>query len=169
MYPRTRIHVHSLIYSNRWRTAVYSTLIAFIALYFGTILPASNLNARYESLFGAVVWQDRNKTALPLLPNAKGNFTAPTEEVPPLFETLLLRKEDRYFYYHLGANPISMLRGFLSWMRKDKAGGGSTITQQLVKILRNSENNRTVKNKLIETFYAFALELHTSKRTECLN
>lgn len=159
---RTRIPHHPPR-NSRGRTVVYRALVAFLLLYVGTLLPASEIRTRYESLFGTV-WQDRNGTLLPLGPNAKGNFATETEKVPPLFETLLLRKEDRYFYYHPGVNPVSMLRGVFVRVGLGTAGGSSTITQQLAKILLGNENERTIRNKVVESVYAVSLELHASKR-----
>lgn len=163
MHRLQRVRVSLSAASARAGVFAYCALIGFLALYAGAMLPSSHLQSRYESLFGTV-WRDRNDAMLPFLPNARGDFMAPAENVPPLFEKLLLRKEDRYFYYHVGINPISALRGVVSFARTGTARGGSTITQQLVKILLENENDRTVGNKFIESLYALALELHTSKR-----
>lgn len=143
--------------------AVFLACGGFLLLYLATIPFASVLIARYEAL-QTRVWQDRTGSALLPNANSRGYFLVPAGEVPTRFETLLLQKEDRYFYYHLGVNPVSTLRGLSSFVHTRKAGGGSTITQQLVKMLLGNENTRTIKNKLIESFYALALELHTSKR-----
>lgn len=163
MHSLRHTRLHSEAFSTHGRTAVYVCLALFLVIYFATVTPASTLRTRYATLL-VNSWQDRNGAALPLLPNARGNFAAPEEAVPELFETLLLRKEDKYFRYHLGINPISMLRGLVSELRTGKAGGSSTLTQQLAKILLGNEERRTAVNKLIESFYAVALELHTSKR-----
>jgi len=145
------------------RTLAYFSLLGFLTFYLGTISLASSLQVRYATLNGSVSWRDRNGTALPQGPNAKGNFSTVAEATPPLFEKLLLQKEDQYFYYHPGINPVSMLRGFFSELGLRKTGGGSTITQQLTKILLGNEGNRTIWNKLVESLYALALEMHTSK------
>lgn len=163
MHRLARIHASQEISSNRGRTIVYGALVAFLALYLGTVSPASELRARYASLQEST-WRDRNGIALSSSRNVKGNFLTLEEDVPYRFEQLLLQKEDRYFYYHLGVNPISMLRGLILGISSGKAGGSSTITQQLVKIVLGNEKQRTIGNKLAESFYAVALELHASKR-----
>ena len=77
---------------------------------------------------------------------------------------LVIRSEDRYFYYHLGINPVSTLRSVYYYFFTNGHAGGSTITQQLAKNLLHHENDRTIRNKLTELCYALALELHTSKK-----
>ncbi|MSU56138.1 MAG: hypothetical protein EXS51_02420 [Candidatus Taylorbacteria bacterium] len=158
-----RIYIHSTSKSTGGRTAVYGICIGFLLLYLGTIPVASDITERYESL-QTELWRDRSGVVLLPKANERGFFSSPAGNVPELFETLLLRKEDRFFYYHLGVNPFSMVRGIASLFQSGGSGGSSTITQQLAKILLGNEAKRTVANKLIESAYAFALELHLSKR-----
>ncbi len=145
------------------KASLYLLLGGFLILYIATAPLVSKLALSYKAL-QTDGWRDRSGEALPLSPNERGNFVLADESIPPLFDKLLLRKEDRYFYYHLGINPVSMVRGLVSYLRTGKAGGSSTITQQLVKILLDNEDERTVTNKLTESLYALALELHSSKR-----
>ncbi|MDD5752521.1 MAG: transglycosylase domain-containing protein [Candidatus Pacebacteria bacterium] len=82
---------------------------------------------------------------------------------PSRFENLLLQKEDKYFYWHKGFNPISIIKALgdkLGFMSRE---GSSTISQQLTKILLNKETERNWKNKLIESVYVASLELNNSK------
>lgn len=83
--------------------------------------------------------------------------------VPERFKDLLVRKEDRFFFYHVGINPASILRSSFGYIFTGRFSGSSTITQQLVKNLLANENKRTFFNKIIESIYAFSLELHKSK------
>ena len=158
-----KIQNHPSLRNTRGRTFFYLLAGGFLLLYLGTAGIAASLKATYEGLQTAP-WQDRNGVSFSLALNERGNLASPPESVPPLFETLLVRKEDRFFYYHLGFNPLSMVRGLLAKMHLTDANGSSTITQQLVKILLENEQDRTVVNKLKESFYAVALELHASKR-----
>lgn len=105
---------------------------------------------------------DRNGALLQLIPNQKGQYMTEGTSTPRVRELTVL-KEDRYFYYHFGINPFSILRSATHSMLYGERTGGSTITQQLVKNLLGHENERTIKNKLTEVFYATALELHTPK------
>ncbi len=163
MHRLKRIRLEPLKERTHGRTVLYLLLTFFLILYLGTIPLVSRLTSAEQGL-KTVAWHDRNGKSVQLKSNEKGHFVTITEPTPPLFEKLLLQKEDRYFYYHLGVNPVSMVRGFFHKLRTGKTEGSSTITQQLVKVLLGNEGTRTLRNKFVESLYAVALELHTSKR-----
>ena len=89
----------------------------------------------------------------------------PSTRVPEKFEKALLTFEDRFFYYHPGINPVSILRAIV---KNNKAGkiisGGSTISMQVARISRGNKP-RTYSEKLIEILSALKLELFKSKKT----
>ena len=71
--------------------------------------------------------------------------------------------EDEYFRYHPGVNPVSVGRAFRQNLQAGRVvSGGSTITQQTVRLLRGGEG-RTVYEKLVEAIWATRLELTYSK------
>lgn len=111
----------------------------------------------------SVTIKDRNLNKIIIKPNQSGYYDEYVGEVPPLFKKLLLLKEDKYFYYHPGINPISNLRAFLNLLMGNKNLASSTITQQLAKILLKNETERNLKNKMIESIYAVSLEINLSK------
>jgi penicillin-binding protein 1A len=88
---------------------------------------------------------------------------APREAFPDLLVKAVLGIEDRRFYEHWGIDLPGMIRAA---RRNYDAGtiveGGSTITQQLVKV-RYLGNERTYERKLREVFLAVWLELRLSK------
>ncbi|XP_025884165.1 uncharacterized protein [Solanum lycopersicum] len=67
--------------------------------------------------------------------------------------------EDRRFFSHFGVDPVGIARAVLSLSSR---GGGSTITQQLVRI-SFLKNERTVLRKTVEMILALALEGTISK------
>jgi penicillin-binding protein 1C len=74
----------------------------------------------------------------------------------------IIFKEDRYFYYHLGVNPYSIIRSLIRNIISGKIiSGGSTITMQTARLLE--PKSRTYSNKIIEIFRAMQLEFHFSK------
>lgn len=84
------------------------------------------------------------------------------EEVSPQLKNILLFKEDKYFRYHPGVNPFAVARAaFNNFFKRKRTSGASTITMQTVRLLYPAE--RTIKNKLLEMFRAFQLELRFSK------
>ncbi|MYA69494.1 penicillin-binding protein 1C [Candidatus Poribacteria bacterium] len=90
----------------------------------------------------------------------------PKTENPWLHEAMLTT-EDRWFYYHCGINPVSMVTAFYDNVKAGEVvRGGSTITMQLARLMEPKARN--VRNKLIEMFRAIQLELAYSK-SEILN
>jgi len=86
------------------------------------------------------------------------------EKVPEKFEKSLLAFEDRYFYWHPGINPVSIVRAFISNIKAGEiVSGGSTITMQVARISRGNRP-RTYGEKFIEILSALKLELFRSKK-----
>ena len=86
----------------------------------------------------------------------------PMDSVPERFEKSILLFEDEYFYQHPGFNPISILKAVGHNLTKETRRGGSTITQQVIRLSRKNQS-RTYWEKLIEVFMATRLELRHSK------
>jgi penicillin-binding protein 1B len=85
------------------------------------------------------------------------------EQVPTqLIDTLLLI-EDRDFYHHKGVSPLGILRAlYQNILAGRTVQGGSTLTQQLVKIMFLSRE-RTLTRKVQEALMALILEFRYSK------
>ena len=84
------------------------------------------------------------------------------DEISPLLRKIIVEKEDRYFYYHPGVNPLAMLRALgRNILRMRRTSGASTITMQVARALE--PKRRTYWNKLVEVFRAFQLEWKYSK------
>lgn len=85
------------------------------------------------------------------------------EEISEDLEKAILFKEDKYFYYHFGINPIAIARAFLNnATKRRRTSGASTITMQVVRLIE--PKNRTYLNKFIEMFRAMQLEMMLSKQ-----
>jgi len=87
--------------------------------------------------------------------------TSPAE-IPAKLKKILIQREDRWFYYHPGVNPVSIARALILNLRRGKTVvGASTITMQIARMLEPKE--RTYGNKLREIFRALQLEWRYSK------
>ena len=106
---------------------------------------------------------DRNGQIMSRLPNSKGYYNEYLVGIPADFSKLLVQKEDRWFYWHKGLNPVSIVKALAQKIGLGNRAGSSTITQQLAKILLSQENSRTAQNKIVETVYTLALETFNSK------
>jgi len=106
---------------------------------------------------------DREGREIAILINEKETYARYLDEVPPRLKELLIKKEDRYFNYHLGFNPWSISQAGLSYIGIGNRRGSSTISQQLVKIILEKELERSIKNKILESFYVLSLEIFQNK------
>jgi len=85
------------------------------------------------------------------------------EEVPQHLVDALIAVEDQQFYSHFGINPLGIIRALYSNITAGRVvGGGSTLTQQLVKNYYLS-SEQTIERKAKEAIMAILLELHYSK------
>ncbi len=85
------------------------------------------------------------------------------EEISPDLIKAIIKKEDSWFYWHFGINPVSIFRSLYRNMATGEVeSGASTITMQVARILEPKE--RTYINKLAEMFRAFQLEIKYSKK-----
>jgi penicillin-binding protein 1A len=86
------------------------------------------------------------------------------EDIPPLLRSAIVAVEDDDFFRHPGINPLSMLRAVYYNLRAGRVvQGGSTITQQLAKMLFLTPE-RTLDRKLKEIFLALHIEKHFTKQ-----
>lgn len=113
---------------------------------YSTIVTASDGTVIYSFLSPDDKW--RMKTELP--------------EIIPTLKTAIISKEDKWFYWHLGINPVAVVRAaFKNVFHWRTTSGASTITMQVARLLAPKE--RTVWNKITEGFRALQLECHYSK------
>jgi Membrane carboxypeptidase/penicillin-binding protein PbpC len=84
------------------------------------------------------------------------------DEISPLLRKTIIEKEDRYFFYHPGVNPLAVGRALVkNLLRMKRTSGASTITMQVARLLEPKK--RTWFNKIKEMFRAFQLEWKYSK------
>lgn len=85
------------------------------------------------------------------------------EEITPLVKQAVIATEDENFYEHSGVLPKSLIRAVFSELTGvGVSTGGSTLTQQLVK-MQFLTNQTTWKRKVIEMFFAKKIEAHFTK------
>ena len=83
-------------------------------------------------------------------------------EITPELKKAIIEKEDKYFYKHLGINPLAIGRALFNNIAQGKrTSGASTITMQVARMLDRKE--RTYWNKTVEMFNALQLEINYSK------
>ncbi len=141
----------------------YAVGIIIIIFLLDIIFPLPNLK-RFSK---AVYSENGELLSAYLTKDDKWRLETNIDSVSETAIKVILFKEDKYFYYHPGVNPFAVVRAFIGNLTGEgRISGASTITMQLVRILE--PHKRTLFNKILETFRAFQLELHYSKK-EILN
>ncbi len=91
-------------------------------------------------------------------------FWVPLDRMPPALVAAVITAEDRRFMFHMGVDPLSVIRAAMANAREaEVVRGASTITQQLARGLFLSRE-RTYWRKAREMAIAVVLELRYSKR-----
>ena len=86
------------------------------------------------------------------------------DDINPLLEQTLLLMEDQKFYSHKGINYFrTAYLGIQTILTRKIVGGGSTLTQQLAKLLF-TKSERTIERKLFEMFAAREIEEKYTKK-----
>jgi penicillin-binding protein 1C len=112
----------------------------------------------------SVVVLDRHGTVLYEPLGTTGTRTDRLERVPAIVEKATLAAEDHRFHKHVGIDPIAVARAFAHNVRAMRVvEGGSTITQQVAKLLLRSKDRSAVQ-KAREAILALRLEHRFAKR-----
>jgi penicillin-binding protein 1C len=116
----------ALAASGGFRLLLFFSILVILLVGLGYKLK-ENLITAYLKQYSTEI-QDRNGNVISRYPNQKGFYLQPHTDIPTRFKELLLRKEDRFFYYHPGFNPLSIAR----------AAGKYLLGGNFTEALRNS-------------------------------
>ncbi|WP_422613603.1 penicillin-binding protein 1C [Polymorphum gilvum] len=108
---------------------------------------------------------DRNDRLLRAFVTADERWRLPVSlrTVDPLLIDMLIAYEDRRFRDHLGVDPLALIRaGFQALANGRTVSGGSTLTMQVVRLLRETPT-RTLTGKYRQMVDALALERRLAK------
>ncbi|MFI5691423.1 transglycosylase domain-containing protein [Kribbella sp. NPDC051586] len=86
----------------------------------------------------------------------QNRHSVPLSQIPKTVQDSVIAAEDRTFWTNPGISPSGMVRAAVNIARGEQLQGGSTITQQYVKIMYLTQE-RTVGRKLKELFIATKL------------
>jgi penicillin-binding protein 1C len=136
--------------------AVLSCLLVFIIV--DLIFPV-NTSIQYSRL---ILSEDQKLLNASLSSDQQWRMKTEIGEVNPLLLKTIISKEDRWFRFHPGVNPVALIRAILQNVTRGKrVSGASTITMQVVRMLEPRKRN--LLSKLIECVRALQLEMHHSK------
>src|SRR5438067_8128415 len=161
--------------SRRWlRLGLIVAGIAFLliaaggavaALWAFTILPRTLPSVTaletFQPLVGTKIYDDNDELITEL--HVERRIFVPLAHVPQSLRDAVIATEDKRFYSHFGVDPIGIVRALYQNYRRGRiAEGGSTITQQLTKVLFLTPD-KSVERKLKEAVLALELERRYSK------
>lgn len=129
-----------------------------LALKFLASLPAPELDK------GLTIHDRSGKIVCTMLDENRISETIPLKNMSPFIKKAVLAAEDGSFYQHNGIDLAGIARAIVADVTSKKmVQGGSTITQQLAKVVYFESSSRTIPQKIRETILAFELEAKYSK------
>jgi len=126
------------------------------------LIPAEPLSASVP-LSHLIRAADGSILRLTLARDGQYRLWTPLAQMANTTVAAILLKEDRYFSWHPGVNPLSLIRAALVTYGRDERQGGSTLTMQLARRLHHL-NTRDIPGKIKQIGLALWLEARYSKR-----
>lgn len=161
---------------KRRKHFIKKIFILLVGIFFLIILSGAGLFGYYamnaptitlDDLTGQVSSKiyDQNGTLVKEL-GAQNRELMQKEEIPQILKDAVLAIEDARFYSHHGIDPIRIVGALLANIRAGELReGGSTITQQLVKlsVFSTDFSDQTLERKAQEAWLALQIEQQYSK------
>lgn len=154
--------LRKILPKTKWKKVsllvVVLSLTGFLLL--ELLFPLPNYSRGYSTI---VYSSDKKIIHAFLSPDDKWRIRADYNEISPDLLNTIIYKEDKYFYYHPGVNPISVIKAAVTnLISGEVTSGASTISMQVARLI--SPDARNLRSKIREAFRAFQLELHYSKK-----
>ena len=152
-------------YYRGWKWLIFiGLLVALItSSYLVFIAKTTSVSTLQDALRSQTTLYAYDDTEVGSYSSQKGSYVE-LSEISPQMRQSVVSVEDKRFYEHNGFDTLGMGRAFVRLLinRNASGGGGSTITQQIVKNAFLSLD-QTLQRKLKEFFLALEVEKHYSK------
>jgi penicillin-binding protein 1A len=124
-------------------------------------LPSVTAVESFDPSEGAKVYDDNDELITEF--HVERRIFVPLAQMPRELRDAVIATEDARFYSHHGVDPTGIARAiYQNWRRRRIVEGGSTITQQLAKVLFLTPD-KSLERKLKEAVLALLLERRYSK------
>lgn len=147
-------------------TAVFGVLLLGSAAYLGYLastLPDLRSDPEAVELAQSSIVYAADGSVLAEWYDGEDRRVVKNETIPQQLKDAVVSIEDRRFYQHGGVDPQAVARAFsVNAGAREIRQGGSTITQQTVKLLY-TDGKRTLNRKLQEALLALSLETRADK------
>src|ERR1700738_4163007 len=139
--------------------------VAASAFWVLTILPRSLPSVTqlesFDASEGTKVYDDNDELVTEF--HVERRIFVPLAQIPKALREAIIATEDSRFYSHYGVDPMGIARAVFQNFRRGRiVEGGSTITQQLAKVLFLTPD-KSLERKLKEAVLALELERRYSK------
>jgi penicillin-binding protein 1A len=163
--PRARRWLRWFLLAVGALTLVVGVGLAAAALWAFMILPRSlpavSALENFQPVLGTRIYDDNDDLITEL--HAERRIFVPLAQIPHTLREAIIATEDHRFYSHWGLDPIGIARAVVQNYRRGRiVEGGSTITQQLTKVLFLTPD-KSLERKLKEAVLALELERRYSK------
>jgi penicillin-binding protein 1A len=163
--PRARWWLRTLLIVAGIVSLLLGAGAAVAALWAFTILPRTLPSVTalesFQPLVGTKIYDDNDELITEL--HVERRIFVPLAHVPQALRDAIIATEDKRFYYHWGIDPIGIARAVAQNYRRGRiVEGGSTITQQLTKVLFLTPD-KSLERKLKEAVLALELERRYTK------
>ena len=148
----------------RHRTPIYLSFLGLFSVVVGALYMyvEGELPARAEPEQTTTIY-DRHGVPLMVIHGDENRQVVEYSEIPEITRKAVLAAEDRNFEQHGGLDPLGLVRAVVSDLRhRGAVQGGSTITQQLVKVSYVGDE-KTLWRKAREALLAMKVEHQLSK------
>ena len=152
----------------RWFIVVCLSIFLATSIYLIYVAKTANVKGLDNALERPTTIYDKDGDRAGYLYSQKGTWVS-LDKISPNVADAVLSTEDRNFYHEYGFSIKGMVRALLLNLKNrimgssDIAGGGSTLTQQLVKNAFLSQE-QTISRKAKEIFIAMQVENTYSKK-----
>lgn len=143
---------------------VVLALIAGACLFFYYAKDAPKLSEAKLSSTASSTFYDKNNELFADLGSENRELVTP-QEIPQTLVDAIVSVEDKRFYKHIGIDPIRIVGSVIHNLTHTSTQGGSTLTQQLIKLsyFTTNASDQTLKRKAQEAWLAVQLERRNSK------
>ncbi|MGM0212735.1 PBP1A family penicillin-binding protein [Enterococcus sp. AZ109] len=144
---------------------LFLVMLAGVGLFFFYVSDAPELTEKALEAPASSKFFDTSGTEFEDL-GAEKREIANADEIPQELDDAIVSIEDRRFFDHNGIDPIRIVGSVIHNLRSDTIQGGSTLTQQLIKLsyFSTESSDQTLERKAQEAWLALKLEREKSKQ-----
>ena len=159
---RSKLRIILYIIGAMFALGIIGLVSVIVYIYMLSLqLPSTDEFSKFKYTEPMVVYDAKGNIIAEL--GAERRYPISIEQMPPYVYQAVVAVEDARFYEHSGIDPWGIARAMVSNIKAGRMiEGGSTLTQQLVKVIYLSPE-RKLKRKIKEAIIAYRLDKELSK------